>query len=163
MPANNTVIFIGRVGSDVSSDFRTTGNGTSFCKVSLAVDSLKRDDRGEKTTFWYTIEYWGKKAELMRDMVSKGDLISISGSMSQKQYTPKDGGQARMFHFVSGSDFQILQSKNKGQRQSSGQPSYAQNKPSTASSYKSNATQPLKKENDYEDEFYLDDDELPPF
>lgn len=81
MSARNQFIFIGNVGKD--PELKTTGNGTAYCNVSVAVNKRYKDDSGETKTLtnWFSVTLWGKKAETLSKYIKKGATIAVNGEL----------------------------------------------------------------------------------
>ncbi|MGV3525575.1 MAG: single-stranded DNA-binding protein [Candidatus Sericytochromatia bacterium] len=178
MAANNQVVLIGRAGNNVAEDVRHLQSGTMVAEVRLAVNRPTKDASGNPVTDWITCQFWDKNAERLSEFVKKGDLISVSGAMRVDNWEKE--GEKRSKVYVHGENFQMLESRSaREQRQQSeggsygGGSSYGQS--SGGGSYGGGNRQashtpaparsaPAPKQNDdFGDEFALDDDELPPF
>lgn len=81
MSARNQFTFIGNVGKD--PELKTTGNGTAYCNVSVAVNKRYKDDSGETKTLtnWFSVTLWGKKAETLSKYIKKGATIAVNGEL----------------------------------------------------------------------------------
>ena len=91
----NVCVFMGRVANDV--DLRTTGNGTTVAKFSLAVDTGYGDNK--KTSFLnHTV--FGKSAESLGKYVQKGTKILVQSEATQNKYTDKDGNARNSIDFI---------------------------------------------------------------
>lgn len=176
MAANNQVVLIGRAGNNVSEDVRTIPSGAMVAEVRLAVNRPTKDAMGNPVTDWITCQFWDKNAERLSEFVKKGDLISVSGSLRVDSWEKE--GEKRSKVFVHGENFQMLESRSaREQRQTSeggysGGSSYGGGNASSysggGSSYGGGAKAPARaaapaKQDDFSDDFALDDDELPPF
>lgn len=81
----NSVNITGRVGQDV--ELRYTPKGKAVAEINLAVD----DGFGEtKKTAWVEVTIWDKAAEAAQKYVHKGDMVGITGRLSQDVWE-KDG------------------------------------------------------------------------
>jgi single-strand DNA-binding protein len=85
------VTIVGNVGRD--PELKKTKNGNSFARVAIATNRNYQDDRGEwqAETTWYSVELWGKAAEIAAERVRKGMLVSAAGMLSQGYFTGDDG------------------------------------------------------------------------
>lgn len=89
MAGEPTITLIGRLGADPTINFTQTGRGvTSF---SVAVTSKLKTDDGwiDKDTLWFRVSLW-HNAEAAVDELRKGDLVCISGKLTESKYM-KDG------------------------------------------------------------------------
>jgi single-strand DNA-binding protein len=83
----NNVSIIGRLTKDVELRYIPSTN-TPVCSFDIAVD----DGWGEKKkTFFFKCQAWQKTAENIVKFFSKGDLIGLSGRLSTRDWTDKDG------------------------------------------------------------------------
>jgi single-strand DNA-binding protein len=95
MASVNKVILVGRLGKD--PEMRSTPNGSTVAKFSLATDERFTDRNGEKQerTEWHNIVAWGKLAEICGQYLRKGKLIYIEGSIRTDSWDDKETGQKR--------------------------------------------------------------------
>lgn len=181
MSANNQVVLIGRAGNNVAEDVRKLQSGSMVAEVRLAINRPGKDPSGNSITDWVSCQFWNKNAERLSEFVKKGDLLSVSGSIRVDNWEQE--GQRRQKYFIHGENFQMLESRSARQeRQQSesgggyGGSSGGSNYDGGGSNYDSGgssgagyskASQGASGQNasssSYNDEFALDDDELPPF
>ena len=60
-------------------------DGTPVASFSVA-DSQGRD----KPTLWWRCQLWGKRAESLAPYLTKGQAVTVSGTVTEREYT-KDG------------------------------------------------------------------------
>ena len=91
----NKVILVGRLGKD--PEIRSTPNGTSVAKFTVATDEKFTDRAGEKQerTEWHNITAWGKLGEICGQYLRKGSLVYIEGSIRTDSWEDKESGQKR--------------------------------------------------------------------
>ncbi len=100
MAANNTITVTGYVGT--VEDLRWI-NGKNKLVFSLGVKRLtKRDELSD----WFRIEVWGQRAESLRDMLLKGHLVSVTGTMHMDEVKGADESK-RLFPNISADSVQI--------------------------------------------------------
>jgi len=104
--ANITVI--GNAGR--KPEVRETTNGTKVCDFSIAVNHKIKDS---EQTDWYRCVVWGKRAENAAQLIDKGALVSVTGSLRMDSYKANDGTTKSTME-INASDFQILSSKGGG-------------------------------------------------
>jgi single-strand DNA-binding protein len=78
----------GRLVADIQT--KTTSSGSSMALGRMAVALPCRDAEDGQLTFWLAVTAFGKQADFLAKH-SKGDLISVSGSMNISQWTGSDG------------------------------------------------------------------------
>jgi single-strand DNA-binding protein len=84
----NKIMLVGRLGAD--PEFKVLPNGTALLKMRVAVDdNMSKEDK----TDWFNVNIWAKFAEAIKDKVSKGDVVSITGRMTSRQYESKEGAK----------------------------------------------------------------------
>lgn len=165
MAANNQVVLIGRAGNNVAEDVRKLQSGSMVAEVRLAVNRPGKDAQGNTTTDWVSCQFWNKNAERLSEFVKKGDLISVSGSIRVDNWEQE--GQRRQKYFVHGENFQMLEPRSARQERQQSESGYGGGGSSYGGgsnySHDSSASSSSSSSNAYNDEFALDDDELPPF
>lgn len=87
----NSVQLIGNLGKDV--EVKTFDNGNSVINFSLATSEFYNNSEGEKvqTTQWHRVVAWGKKADQMKSLLSKGNQVLVSGKLTYRSYEDKEG------------------------------------------------------------------------
>jgi len=78
----------GRLGRDPET--RQTKNGNNMVMTSIAVDATPGNHEGDQETIWFQVLAFGRVAETLARH-SKGDLVSMSGRVTQNRWTGSDG------------------------------------------------------------------------
>jgi len=89
--ANPTVTLTGRIGQEPDTIAYAGGTGL---KLRVATQDRVKNDAGQwedKDTSWWTIKVWGKLAEQARDVLKKGQEVTITGKMREEQWTDNAG------------------------------------------------------------------------
>ena len=124
----NCVNIIGRLANDV--ELRRTQSGAACCSFTLAVRRPKVKD----TTDFHNFVVWQQGAEYLCQYGHKGDLVGVTGYMTTREWTDKDGNKRKVTE-VTCESVELISSKrnseagnNTTQRQNSyqSQPSYSQ-------------------------------------
>jgi single-strand DNA-binding protein len=63
-------------------------NKTPVLQFSFAANSGYGD---KKITTWINCSLFGKRAETLADMVNKGDRVGVTGELTNRPYTTKEG------------------------------------------------------------------------
>jgi len=84
----NSVNLVGRLGGD--PELKTVGDSV-VANFSIATD---RREKGEKVTDWHRCSLWGKSAQVLSDNLKKGDVLGVTGAVTYRKYTNKDGVEA---------------------------------------------------------------------
>lgn len=87
----NKVMIIGNLGRD--PELRYTPNGTPVVSFSVAVDRQWTTSAGERreATEWFNVVAWRELAEICKQMLSKGRLVYIEGSLQTRSWEAADG------------------------------------------------------------------------
>lgn len=104
----NKVILVGRLGKD--PEIRSTPNGTTLAKFSLATDEKFTDRAGEKQerTEWHNIVAWGKLGEICGQYLKKGKLVYIEGSIRTDSWDDKESGVKKYRTEINASSMKML-------------------------------------------------------
>ncbi len=94
----NSVVLIGRLTAD--PELKTTAQGTSFCRFSIAVDREFTRQGEERQTDFINIVAWRQNADFISKYFNKGKLIGIQGSIQTGRYTDRDGNTRNSFDVV---------------------------------------------------------------
>ena len=81
----NTITLLGRTTSQI--ELKQTPQGKSVASFSIAVKRPFSKD----TTDFFTIQAWGKQAELIAQYVKKGEQICIRGYLTNRTWQDKQG------------------------------------------------------------------------
>jgi single-strand DNA-binding protein len=87
----NSVQLIGNIGKEV--EILNFENGNKKASVSIATTDYYTNNKGEKVkqTEWHNLIAWGKTAELMAQVLRKGNEVAIQGKLTNRSYTYKTG------------------------------------------------------------------------
>jgi single-strand DNA-binding protein len=80
----NNLTVAGQLGRD--AEIRFLPNGDPVANFSVA-DSQGKD----KDAIWWNCQLFGKRAESLGQYLTKGQSVTITGSVSQRKYTDKNG------------------------------------------------------------------------
>ncbi len=80
----NVITVAGSLGKD--AEVKYLANGDAICNFSVA-DSQGRD----KPTIWWNCGLYGKRAESLSQYLVKGQAVTVTGSVSEREWTSKDG------------------------------------------------------------------------
>ena len=84
-------VCVGRLGAD--PELKTVGD-FQIAEFRLAVASGYDKESGGRLTTWVKCAVWGKRAETVSKYISKGDQITVSGDLHNREYERKEGGKA---------------------------------------------------------------------
>jgi single-strand DNA-binding protein len=117
MASVNKVILIGNLGKD--PEIRTTPQGTSLARFSLATTSTWKDASGAKQerTEWHDIVAWEKLAQICGEYLHKGKMVYVEGSLQTRSWEDQNG-QKRYKTEVKASNVVMLSRREDGARAS---------------------------------------------
>lgn len=106
----NKVSLIGRLGAQ--PEVVTFESGKTVARFAIAVNESYKDKQGnwKEDTQWYTINAWGKTAELAKKMLNKGQEVIIEGRLVNNSYENKEG-EKRYNTIINANEFLILSPK----------------------------------------------------
>lgn len=84
----NNITIAGQLGKD--AEVRYLPNGDAVSSFSVA-DSQGKD----KPTIWWRCSLFGKRAESLAPYLTKGQAVTVSGTVTEREYTDKDGTQKK--------------------------------------------------------------------
>ena len=85
----NSVTMIGRLCAD--PELRRTQTGTACCSFTLAVKRPKVKD----TTDFHNFVVWQQGAEYLSQYGQKGDLVGVTGYLTTREWTDKEGNKRK--------------------------------------------------------------------
>lgn len=87
----NKAILIGNLGTE--PELRFTTGGRAVLKLRMATNETWKDKDGQKQerTDWHTVIMWGKRAEALNGILSKGGRIGVDGRIRSRKFEGKDG------------------------------------------------------------------------
>ena len=94
----NYVSMIGRLTK--TPDIRQTNTGKNVCTFTLAVNRRYKDADGKTTADFFTVQAWGKLAELCARYLDKGSKVFISGELRNRSYEAKDGSKRTVTEII---------------------------------------------------------------
>ena len=106
----NIWTFTARIARD--AEVRFTASGDAVAAFSCAVDSGYGD---KKKTTWTNCSYFGKRGEAVAPYLLKGTQVAISGEVTNREYTDKDGNKRTSLD-VRVNDITLLGSKTESNR-----------------------------------------------
>ncbi len=84
----NNITVAGQLGKDCESRFLPNGDAVTSFSVA---DSQGRD----KPTIWWNATIYGKRGEALAQYLTKGQSVTISGTITEKEWNDKDGNKRK--------------------------------------------------------------------
>jgi single-strand DNA-binding protein len=91
MEGYNRVCLLGNLGAD--PELRMTNGGQAVLKLRLATSEkyLDREKQRQEKTEWHSVVIWGRRAEALAKILTKGSRIFVEGSLRTTSYENKEG------------------------------------------------------------------------
>ncbi len=104
---NNFVRLTGNLGFD--PEVREIAPGRKVDRMSLATNETYTNAAGEKVTDtqWHTVVAWGRIADQVGKLLSKGAPVAVEGRLVHRSYAGKDGLKRYITEVVL-SDFKVI-------------------------------------------------------
>jgi len=96
----NYVVLSGRLTRDI--DLKYTNSGTAVASLDLAFDRGYKDASGnwQNKANFIRVKLWSRLAERSAENLSKGDPVTVEGSLEMESYTTKDGTEKKSIVIV---------------------------------------------------------------
>ena len=94
----NHVTIIGNLTK--APDMRQTTSGKNVCSLTIAVNRRYKDAQGNATADFFSVQAWGKLAELCARYLDKGSKVFISGELRNRSYEAKDGSKRTVTEII---------------------------------------------------------------
>ena len=82
----NSITICGNLGKDCETRYLANGDAVSSFSVA---DSQGKD----KPSIWWSCALFGKRGESLEPYLTKGQTVTVVGTVSQREYTDKDGNK----------------------------------------------------------------------
>lgn len=108
----NKVMLIGNLTRD--PELRYIPNGSAVCSFGIATNRSWKDANGEtqEEAEFHNIVAWGKMAEICNQILAKGMMVYIEGSLNTRSWED-DSGATRHKTEIRVNDMKLLDSKGK--------------------------------------------------
>jgi single-strand DNA-binding protein len=151
----NRAQIIGNMTRD--PEMRYTPNGQAVCSFGVATNRRWRDKDGnnQEQTEFHDVVAWGKLAEIVSQILHKGNKVFIEGRLQTRSWEAQDGSKKQRTEIIA-EDFVALTPKGEAMTNSSG-PATIEDYPVEDTVEKPATKKPTKKEEPAEDEINLDE------
>jgi single-strand DNA-binding protein len=100
----NTVVVTGNLTRD--PELRSTPNGTSVCKMRVAVNSRRKDGASgewvDKPNY-FDVTVWGAQGENCANYLSKGRPVAVEGRLDWREWEAQDGTKRQSIEIIANS------------------------------------------------------------
>lgn len=84
----NSITITGNLGKD--AEMRALNDGTPVLSFSVA------DNQGkDKPSIWWSASLFGRRAESLQQYLTKGQQVTVIGTVSEREWTDKDGNKRK--------------------------------------------------------------------
>ena len=105
----NVNVWFGLGNLTRDAELRYIPSGTALCTFTLATNrSYTSNDEKREETLFIDCTLWGKRAEALKDYLTKGKQVMVQGRLKLDRWEDKATGQARSKIGVVVSDIQLL-------------------------------------------------------
>ena len=94
----NVITMVGRLTRD--PELRRTNSGTSVGAFTIACDDSRKGPNGEKQAVFIDCTLFGKQSETLVKFFKKGNLIGITGHLSQRKYVNRQNVEVRATEII---------------------------------------------------------------
>lgn len=105
----NRIVLLGRLARDPETKVIEEKEKV-VTKIVLAVDRGYKNQNGEREVDFIPVVLWGKRAEIVSQYLTKGNLITVSGRLQTRTYEDKEG-KKRYISEVVADEFQFVEGK----------------------------------------------------
>ena len=97
----NKVMLLGHLGQD--PEVRYTQGGLTIANLRIATSERRPDGNGgwKKETEWHTVVVFGKRADVVKQYMTKGSEVFIEGSLRTRQWQDQAGQKRQSTEIVS--------------------------------------------------------------
>lgn len=81
-------------------DVKQTTSGKTVCSLTIAVNRRYKDADGKTTADFFSVQVWGKLAEVCARYLGKGKKIYVSGELRNRSYDAKDGSKRTVTEII---------------------------------------------------------------
>lgn len=86
----NRAMLIGNLGSDPELRFTEGNRAVLKFRIATTETYLTQDREQKQVTHWHNVVIWGKRAEALQKLLSKGSRVYVEGRIETRSYEDKD-------------------------------------------------------------------------
>jgi single-strand DNA-binding protein len=91
----NRAILVGNLGMDPELKFTQGGQAVLRIRLATTESFMNKSGERQERTDWHTVTVWGKRAEALNKILTKGRTIWVEGRIQTRSWEDKDGGAKR--------------------------------------------------------------------
>ena len=89
----NKAILCGNLGADPELKFTQSGQAVLSLRIATTESFKNREGERDKRTEWHRVTVWGKRAEALDKILSKGRCIWVEGKIQTRSWEDKEGNK----------------------------------------------------------------------
>ncbi len=86
----NRAMLIGNLGQDPELRFTEGNRAVLKFRIATTESYLTQDREQKKVTHWHNVVIWGKRAEALQKLITKGSRVYVEGRIETRSYEDKD-------------------------------------------------------------------------
>lgn len=94
----NKIFLCGRLSKD--PELKELPSGHCVCSFSVATDGKYNKSTQSKDTYFFNVVCWDSSAKYITNYGSKGNSVSIIGTLTTRSYTGQDGTNKTVYEIV---------------------------------------------------------------
>jgi single-strand DNA-binding protein len=87
----NRAILVGNLGMDPELKFTQGGQAVLRIRLATTESFMSKSGERQERTDWHTVTVWGKRAEALNKILTKGRTIWVEGRIQTRSWDGKDG------------------------------------------------------------------------
>ncbi|EYF02326.1 Single-stranded DNA-binding protein [Chondromyces apiculatus DSM 436] len=87
------MMLLGNLGADPELRFTQGGQAVLNMRIATTETYLDKDKVRKERTDWHNVVVWGKRAEALGKILSKGTSLFVEGSLRTSSYDDRDGNK----------------------------------------------------------------------
>ena len=91
----NRAILVGNLGMDPELKFTQSGQAVLRIRLATSESYMSKTGERQEKTEWHTVTVWGKRAEALNKILSKGRTIWVEGRIQTRSWEDAKDGSKR--------------------------------------------------------------------
>lgn len=116
----NRATLIGNLGTDPELKYTQSGQAVLRLRLATSESYVNRAGERQQRTEWHTVIIWGKRAEALNNILSKGRSICVEGRIQYRDWDDKDGNKRTSTEIVASNVVLISSGRRDGGGEFSG-------------------------------------------
>jgi single-strand DNA-binding protein len=87
----NRVMLLGNLGQDPTLRFTQSGQAVLSLRLATNESFLNKEGERQERTEWHSVTVWGKRAEGLNKVISKGTQLFVEGRLQTRSWDDKQG------------------------------------------------------------------------